>query len=613
MSTNLWMRVTTLSFKTKAALLAIGLGLAPLAVVGTSSYFQIYNTLEQQTAKAQKLRAEAVADKLNRFIFERNGDVEVLSELPIFADAKISSITTTEAKAKLLDRFIASYRVYDSIAVFDLQGNVIAQSQGESLTKINHANRQYFQAAVKTGKSFISDPEVSKYTGKTSLFFAAPIRDLTTNRIVGVIRTRVPIELLNAPLKVFATKAEDYHILDRSNNKLFISSNGEYTNQPETPDMAKARSQGGMVYHQNRVSDHKQRAIDALDPTKVAERNHTELFTAAPLLKLDGMKELPWTAVVTIDESAAYAELQVLLYSVFAGAGLTAISTVGLALLFSDRITKYIQRTISTITNSANEIVDTVQIQEVTVNQQANSAIETASTINELESISSQTAAQAAASATGARQALSLAEEGTQSVQQTLQGMSGLQTSVDEIAQQVVNLGEQTGQITTVSALVADIAKQTNMLALKAAVEAARVGEQGKGFGVVAGEIRKLAEESKKSAQKINNLAADIQSAIDQTVIVTDRGTQTVKDGIELAQGTAATFIGVTDAVNNVFLNSQQISNSAKQQAVSIQQVLGAMTTISQGSQESAVGMHRVKTYTRELNQIADELQAVVS
>ena len=69
----------------------------------------------------------------------------------------------------------------------------------------------------------------------------------------------------------------------------------------------------------------------------------------------------------------------------------------------------------------------------------------------------------------------------------------------------------------------------------------------------------------------------------------------------------------MTDAVNNVFLNSQQISNSAKQQAVSIQQVLGAMTAISQGSQESAVGMHRVKTSTRELNQIADELQAAVS
>ena len=151
------------------------------------------------------------------------------------------------------------------------------------------------------------------------------------------------------------------------------------------------------------------------------------------------------------------------------------------------------------------------------------------------------------------------------------------------------------------------------MLALKAAVEAARVGEQGKGFGVVAGEIRKLAEESKKSAEKINNLATDIQTSINRTVMVTDKGTKTVTEGIELAESTAATFMGVTDAVNNVFLNSQQISASAEEQATAIRAVLGAMTLVSQGSQESAIGMHRVKTSTLELNQVADELQAVLN
>lgn len=287
--------------------------------------------------------------------------------------------------------------------------------------------------------------------------------------------------------------------------------------------------------------------------------------------------------------------------------------TIALSTFFADRVTKYFQRAIETITTSASEIIDTVQSQEITVNQQANSAITTADTVNQLESISTETAAQASASATGAQQALGLAEEGTQAVRETLEGMSGLRDRVDEIAEQIVNLGEQTKQITTVSDLVSNLAKQTNMLALKAAVEAARVGEQGKGFGVVAGEIRKLAEESKKSAEKINNLATDIQIAINRTVMVTDRGTKTVTEGIQLAQNTAATFVGVTDAVNQVFLNSQQISASAKQQATAIQHMLGEMTIISQGSQESAIGMHRVKTSTRELNQIADELQAAVS
>ena len=190
--------------------------------------------------------------------------------------------------------------------------------------------------------------------------------------------------------------------------------------------------------------------------------------------------------------------------------------------------------------------------------------------------------------------------------------MSGLRDKVDAIANQIVNLSEQTGQITIVSDLVADLASQTNMLALNAAVEAARAGEQGKGFSVVADEIRKLADQSKKSADKINVLANDIQAAINRTVMVTDEGTKTVNEGIDLARSTADTFVGVTDAVNNVYLNSQQISTSARQQAVSIQQVLSSMTTISQGSQESAVGMHAVKMTTRELTQVADELKAAV-
>ncbi|WP_373540249.1 methyl-accepting chemotaxis protein [Chamaesiphon sp.] len=237
--------------------------------------------------------------------------------------------------------------------------------------------------------------------------------------------------------------------------------------------------------------------------------NRSELLSAAAFAKLDGMSGLPWIAVTTIDEDAAYVELRGLLLTVLLGAGVTGLLTVGLSILLTDRIIKYIQRAIATITTSANEIVDTVQTQEIAINEQANSAIATTGTIDELESISTETAQQASASATGARQALSLAEEGTQAVQKTIHEMSDLRDRVDEIAAQIANLGVQTGQITTVSDLVSDLAKQTNMLALKAAVEAARAGEQGKGFGVVAGEIRKLADESKKSAQRINNLATD--------------------------------------------------------------------------------------------------------
>ncbi len=119
-------------------------------------------------------------------------------------------------------------------------------------------------------------------------------------------------------------------------------------------------------------------------------------------------------------------------------------------------------------------------MQEVTVNMQANSAIETTGTVNQLGSISFQATEQAEASAMGARQALSLAEEGTRSVQKTIRDMNTLREKVDAIRPTNRRSQRQNGQIASVSDLVADLANQTNMLALNAAVEAARAGSRVK-------------------------------------------------------------------------------------------------------------------------------------
>ncbi len=134
----------------------------------------------------------------------------------------------------------------------------------------------------------------------------------------------------------------------------------------------------------------------------------------------------------------------------------------------------------------------------------------------------------------------------------------------------------------------------------------------GKGFGVVAGEIRKLADQSKKSAEKITALVADIQSAINTTVMVTDEGTKTVEQGIDLAQGTAQTFTRVADAVNNVFLNSQQISLNVKQQAIAVRQVVEAMNAINLGAKEGAIGITQVRMSTQHLQSAAQDLKEMV-
>ncbi|KJH71369.1 methyl-accepting chemotaxis protein [Aliterella atlantica] len=271
-----------------------------------------------------------------------------------------------------------------------------------------------------------------------------------------------------------------------------------------------------------------------------------------------------------------------------------------------------LQNSTSSIASSSNQIASAVEEQERTIATQAASIRQMSSTMDELGASSQQSAEQAEASTAGANQALLVAESGTKAAQKTLNEMSVLKDKVADIAEQISHLSDRTHQIGSISDLVAELASETNMLALNASVEAARAGTHGKGFAVVAGEIRRLADQSKQSADKINLLVGDIQSAINSTVTVTDKGTKTVAQGMQLTQETAKSFAGVADAINNIFLNNQQISLNIKQQAIATQQVVEAMNSLTLAAHDTAGGISQVKVGTQQLNDAAQNLKAMV-
>lgn len=275
-------------------------------------------------------------------------------------------------------------------------------------------------------------------------------------------------------------------------------------------------------------------------------------------------------------------------------------------------VNRRVEEVAQEITESSMDIATTMTQQERIANDQAASVNQTTTTMDELGASSRQSAQQAEAAAADARNALVLTEGGSKAVERTLADMSALKAKVGEIAEQILRLSEQTSQIRNISGLVSDLATQTNMLALNAAVEAVRAGEHGKGFAVVASEIRKLADQSQKSTEKINGLVGDIQSAINSTVIVTDEGSKTVQASLKIAKETAEAFEGVTEAINNITLSTQQISLSAKQQAIAIQQVVEAMNSLNQVANQTAQGISQVKTGTDRLNSVAQNLKQIV-
>jgi len=292
---------------------------------------------------------------------------------------------------------------------------------------------------------------------------------------------------------------------------------------------------------------------------------------------------------------------------------LTAIILgIALSIAIAKPLDKALKGIINMIVSSSTEIAATIEQQERIAVQQAASVNQTTTTMDELGASSRQSAMQAESALENASHVLKMAAEGSKVVQKTQQGMLNLTEKVGGIAEQVLHLSQQTNQIANITDLVSDLANQTNMLAINATVEAVRAGEQGKGFGVVAREIRRLADQSKTSATEINDLINDIQNAINKTVMVTDEGNTTLDNSLKLTEGTAQTFNHVANAINSVVVSSQQIYLNTKQQALAIDQVVDAMNALNKGAAESASGITQSRIGTQKLNQAALNLRYVV-
>ena len=305
----------------------------------------------------------------------------------------------------------------------------------------------------------------------------------------------------------------------------------------------------------------------------------------------------------------AVARDQTILLGGMIGAGLLAL-IIGIAL--SMAISRPIKRSTESISAVSSQLAATVTEQERTISQQSAAINQTTTTMTELNASAHKSAQQADVVAARSGQTLELAQGGVGVIKHTQQDMVDLRAKVNAIAQQILHLSERTSQISSITNLVSDLANQTNMLALNAAVEAARAGEHGKGFAVVAAEVRKLADQSKKSTERISALVEEIQSATNATVMVTEEGSKTVEKGILSAEQAVAMFHHITDTVTSTVESTEQISLNMKQQAGAIQQVTQAMSELNMGMVETSGAVGQTRDGVLEMNQIIQHLKAMI-
>ncbi|MDO9218433.1 MAG: methyl-accepting chemotaxis protein, partial [Lacisediminimonas sp.] len=284
---------------------------------------------------------------------------------------------------------------------------------------------------------------------------------------------------------------------------------------------------------------------------------------------------------------------------------------IAIALWLAVAISRNITANAAQLSAAASEIAATINQHERTASQQAAAANETSATIEELSASSRQSADQAASAAAVAEKVSAATVQGGDATHQAVVAMSGLKDKIAAMADQILRLGEQTAQIGSIASLVKELSGQINMLALNAAVEAARAGEHGIGFAVVASEVRKLADQSKKSAEQATALVADIQKSTNSSIMMTEEGTHTVAEVTQLAQKVAELFNNLSGMAGSVNENAQQVMLNAKQQSAAFTQVVEATNSISAGAKETAAGISQTKIGVQKLNEAAENLRAI--
>jgi len=270
-----------------------------------------------------------------------------------------------------------------------------------------------------------------------------------------------------------------------------------------------------------------------------------------------------------------------------------------------------VNEAIAAISSSTNEILVTMEEHERTASQQSAAANETSATITELSASSRQSAEQAANAAAVAEKASAATVQGGEVTHQAVVAMGNLKDKIAAMSDQILRLGEQTGQIGSIATLVKDLSGQINMLAMNAAVEAVRAGEHGKGFALVASEVRKLADQTKKSAEQATVLVADIQKSTHSSIMMTEEGARTVSEVMQLAQKVAELFNNLSGMAGSVNENSQQVMLNARQQSAAFIQVVEATNSIATGAKETAAGISQTKIGVQKLNEAAVSLKAI--
>ncbi len=261
------------------------------------------------------------------------------------------------------------------------------------------------------------------------------------------------------------------------------------------------------------------------------------------------------------------------------------------------------------LSTSMHQVQESINSQSAGASEQAASIAETVSTLEEIRATSSQTMEKAIEMGDMAAQTTEAGEQGAQMLGHTIEGMHSIREKMGAIATTILDLSDKTQQIGDIITTVSGLTQQTKMLSLNASIEAAKAGDAGKGFSVVAAEIRELSGQSEQATSQIGKILTTIRTGAEKAVMATEEGQKEVDQGTELVDKSGERLNTLLELIRNTSISSQQIVAAVRQESSGIDQIAIAMDDINKATNQFVVASDQTKSVTYDLNELASLLR----